>query len=598
MDFLRAQFPFDRLTHDELALVEAHLETLTVPHGTILLQQGGEPSRYLYVIKDGMVHFLRDGRIAQILEEGDMFGFPSMLNGGAPAVDVVAQDTVTVYTIPRHVFHELVKNVDFAEFFLKTLSERLRSMSPMAGASPLSGNITAPVAELVTRPPIFVPETATVEQAAKAMRRAWASSVLVDSTPPGIVTDRDLRTRVLANGLGPETSVADIMSSPVKSLTAESPVYGALLFMLQQNIHHLPLTRHEEIIGVVTDTDLLRFQAKNPLFLLQQLERMDTAEQLAQYSLDVAGTVETLVQGGLDVPQIGRIVGSLNAALVRKLLQLAEAELGPPPTPYAWVVFGSGGRWEQVILTDQDNALIYEEESPAAEQYFAELTAHVAQNLILAGFPECPGGYMATNWRKPLSAWLEIFNKWIETPNPQALMEVGIFFDFRPVSGTLSLKPLEDMLIRAGRNKIFLAHLANAALQFQPPLGFLWRIRNEGGWVDLKTGGIAPIVGLARTYGLESRAAFRATIDRLHAAAKTGALSRQGADMLIETFSFLMRLRLKAQLESIKRGEPPTNKLQLSTISSLEKRHLKDAFMAIRDMQNATAQRFRTDYLG
>jgi len=598
MDFIRSQFPFDRLTQVELALVEESLEALTIAPGTVILRQGGEPCRYLYVIKEGLVHFLRDGRIAQILEEGDMFGFPSMLNGGAPAVDVVTQDSVLVYAIPEDVFHRLVQNVDFAEFFLKSLSERLRSMTPFPGTSSLSGNITIPVEQLIPRPPIFISRDATVKEAAQTMRRAWASSVLVEGSPPGIVTDRDLRTRVLANGLGPDTPVAQVMSSPVKSLTAENPVYGALLFMLQENIHHLPLTQHEDIVGVVTDTDLLRFQAKNPLFLLQQLERMASVEHLARYSLDIAGTVEALAEGGLDVPQIGRIVGSLNAALVRKLLQLAEAELGPPPTPYTWVVFGSGGRWEQVILTDQDNALIYADDTPAAKQYFADLTTRVVNNLLVAGFPECSGGYMATNWHKPLAEWLDIFNGWIEAPTPQALMEVGIFFDFRPVFGTLSLKPLESLLIRARRNKIFLAHLANAALQFHPPIGFLWRIRNEGGWVDLKTGGIAPVVGLARTYGLESRTAFRSTLDRLQAAAETGALSKPGADMLMETFSFLMRLRLKAQLESIKSGQPPTNKLQINAISSLERRHLKDAFMAIRDMQNATAQRFRTDYLG
>lgn len=598
MDFIRSQFPFDRLTRTELALVEQNLEIQTIPAGTIILQQGGESCHFLYVIAEGMVHFLRDGRIAQILEEGDMFGFPSMLNGGAPAVDVVARDAVSVYAIPEATFHELVKNTEFAEFFLKSLSERLRSLTPFPGTSALSGNITVPVKQLITRPPLFVPATASVEEAAQAMRRAWASSVLVEGSPPGIVTDRDLRTRVLANGLGPNTPVADVMSCPVKSLTAESPVYGALLFMLQENIHHLPLTQHESIVGVVTDTDLLRFQAKNPLFLLQQLEQMDSAKNLSRYTLDVAGTVETLAQGGLDVPQIGRIVGSLNAALVRKLLQLAEADLGPPPTPYVWIVFGSGGRWEQLILTDQDNAIIYGDDTPAAKEYFDHLSKHMVNNLMIAGFPECPGGYMATNWHKPLSEWLEIFNGWIETPTPQALMEVGIFFDFRPVFGTLSLKPLENLLIRAGRNKIFLAHLANAALQFHPPIGFLNRIRNEGGWVELKKGGIAPVVGLARIYGLETRTPFRSTLDRLQAAAESGALSKPGADMLKETVSFLMRLRLKAQLESIKNGEQPTNKLQLSTISSLERRHLKDAFMAIRDMQNSTAQRFRTDLLG
>ncbi|MCB0214802.1 MAG: cyclic nucleotide-binding protein, partial [Anaerolineae bacterium] len=207
-------------------------------------------------------------------------------------------------------------------------------------------------------------------------------------------------------------------------------------------------------------------------------------------------------RGGLGAPQIGRIISTLNDTLISRLVQLAEEELGPPPMPYAWIVFGSEGRSEQALLTDQDNALVYAEPSDAARDYFASLAAFVVDRLVAAGFPPCPGGYMATNWCMPLGEWQDLFAGWIARPEPQALMEAGIFFDFRRVHGDLSLEPLERQLADAHANGIFLAYMAQAANTFAPPLGFFNRIRSEDGFVDLKKGGIAPVVGLARALAL------------------------------------------------------------------------------------------------
>lgn len=253
---------------------------------------------------------------------------------------------------------------------------------------------------------------------------------------------------------------------------------------------------------------------------------------------------------------------------------------------------------EQTLLTDQDNALIYQDDLPEARPYFAHLADFVVQGLLQAGFPPCPGGYMATRWHKPLTEWERLFDRWIQQPSPQELLEAQIFFDFRPVRGNLSLQSLEQLVTHSGQRRIFLAQMARSALQFRPPLGFFRRIREEEGGVDLKKGGIAPIVSLARVYALEAQSPARGTLERLEAAARAGKLSAEGAENLAEAFNFLTRLRLREQLGALRRREAPGNKVPLEALSALERRHLKEAFVLLRELQEALGQRFQTDLLG
>jgi CBS domain-containing protein len=590
LDFIYAQPPFNCLTEAELNLTKQTLEISTVEKGVHILTQDGPPSKYLYLIREGAVRYVRDGKVIQVLEEGDLFGYPSMLNQEAASSDVIAEEKTTLYCIPEKTFRELIDNAQFAEFFLKSLSERLQQHISLEQPS-LGGDLTTLVGDLIIRPPVLISPAATVAEAAQAMRQAWVDAVLVQDTPPGIVTDRDFRIRVLAEELGPETPVRQVMSRPLKTLSADTPVHGALLFMLEEDIHHVPLTQKGQVMGIVTANDILRHQAKSPLYFLRQLEQLDTTEILSRYALEVSGSVEMLFKGGLDVAQIGRVIASLNDALLRRLLREAEADLGPPPTPYAWLVFGSEGRMEQALLTDQDNALAYLEDTAETRQYFKSLTQRVINGLIEAGFPPCPGGYMATKWCYPRQEWEELFQGWVRNPNPQALLEIAIFFDFRAVHGELSLEPLERIIQEAGKNDIFLAHLTRAALEFRPPLSFFRRIRAEDGQVDLKAGGIAPVVSMARVYALQADVRSRSTFERLEAAQEAGVLSRGGAETLIETYRFLFQLRLRDQLAAVEASQPPDNKVQLEALSPMEKRHLKDAFLAIREMQEAISQR-------
>jgi CBS domain-containing protein len=452
---------------------------------------------------------------------------------------------------------------------------------------PPEQSLTLPVKYLIKHPPVFIDEAATVAQAASVMQNANIGSVLVAANPPGIVTDRDLRGRVLAAGLGSETPARQVMSRPLKTLDSDAPVFAALHLMLEEHIHHLALVEEGKIIGVISSTDLLRHEGTSAFYLRRMLESVKDPKSIAHYSREVAATVQTLFQGGLGTVQIGRIVSSLNDALVKRLVGLAERELGPAPTDFAWIVFGSEGRLEQALLTDQDNGLIYREESERARVYFAALAERVVNGLIQVGFPPCAGGFMATRWCKPLEQWRSLFAGWVRTPEPQALLDAAIFFDFRPVAGGLSLQPLDDILVGAKTEKVFIAHMAQGALAFQPPLGLFNRLRSDEGKIDVKKGGLAPIVGLARAAALAGGSLERSTLERLAAAGKSGTLfSQDDAAELAEIFQLLLHLRLRQQLDSLQANRPVDNTVQVNLLSTSERRHLKEGFVMIRRIQD------------
>lgn len=597
VDFLRTQHPFDHLTDQELETVAQGVTTRSLEAGTSILVQGGDVSQCLHVVGEGEVNLVRDGVVVKVLEKGDCFGFPSIISQRPPAFHAVAQDQVTVHCIPAAVFKQLLDNVKFAEYFLKDLGERLQRVTARSATS-ISGELTAALADLDIRPLITVDPNANVGQAAQAMRSSRDDVALVMADPPGIITDHDFQVKVLAEGLGPDTPVSQVMTQPVHTLPADDLVHTALLFMLEQKIHHLPVTRDGRIEGIISATDLLRHQTRNPLYLMRQLENLDSGEALGGYAADVTSMVERLFHGGLKVAQIGRILASINDTLIRRLLKMAENDLGPPPCPYAWLVFGSEGRMEQALITDQDNALAYLEETPEARVYFPKLAAHVVDNLMKAGFPPCPGGYMATHWCHPLQWWKKTMQRWIASPTGENLMVSAIFFDFRSVAGALAVDDLNELVTGAADNQLFMATLAAAALHFRAPMGLFKRIRSEDGRVDIKTGGVAPLVSMARVYGLQSRSLAKSTRERFEAAVAAGQLDADKGRDAVETYRFLLQLRLGTQLAAMQAGEAPDNQLHLKLLTSREHRHLKDAFGAIRELQSSTAQHFQVQALG
>jgi CBS domain-containing protein len=587
VQFVLEHPPFDRLDDGAAELVASSLETMFFAEGARILERGGDPSGHLYVIRKGAAELTVAGDVVQALEEGDTFGFPSLLGGAPPAFDVVATEDMLVHRIPEGVFNQLMEQPSFAAFWLKGLADRLRRALPAEPAAP-GGDLATPVERLVGRPPVTIGPAATVAEAARLMRSERVSSVIVDSDPPGIITDRDLRARVVAEGRGSGTPAIDVMSRPLKTLSANTPVHGALLLMLEEGVHHLPVVRGEGIVGLVTDTDLLRHQARSPLYLRKSLERTGSPETLAGYSREIAEMAGSLFYGGLDTTSIGRVIASLNDALTVRLLRLAEEDLGAPPTPYAWIVYGSQGRTEQLVITDQDNALVYLEESAEAAGYFDTLVARVAVGLQAAGFPEYQGRAITASRHVGLDDLRKIILGWVHVPDPEAILSASMLLDRRKVFGGLDLAPVESLMRASADEGLFMRNLAGDALRFAPPLS-LWRtIRNQEA-VDLKRGGIAPIVHLARLYALRAHRWELSTVDRLAAASEEGTLSSEASGELTESFRFLLGLRLDHQLRALLSGAQPADAVDSRVLSPRDRRHLKDAFLVVRRIQKATA---------
>jgi CBS domain-containing protein len=592
--FLRGTPPFHALPEALFEPAARSLEIGFYPAGSRLVRRGEAPLEHLYVIRKGAVRLERDGQTLQILEEGEIFGYTSLITNEA-TLDVVVEEDLLAYRLPRAQFQALLADARFAGHFAVGLAERLKYSLEHSQVATFQADLSAPVSQLVRRPPVRVPADATVGQAARLMRELHVSSVVVQTDPEGIVTDRDFRNRVLAEGLGPDTPVTRVFTQGLRTVPGDAPVYEAWTQLLDSGVHHLPVMRNGEMIGVVTANDLLKATAQGPVAVLRRVERLASREHLPGYGSRVVEMASALLSGGLDATVIAGYVARLNDALMHRILSWCETELGPPPCPYAWIVSGSEGRMEQTLLTDQDNALIHAADGPGAAEYFRRLAERANDDLEAAGFPRCPGGYMAREWRGPVGEWVERFNGWVAEHGPQTLMRAAIFVDYRKVYGHLDLAPFAAAVKRAGKDRLFLLSLAKAALDARPPPSLLLRLKGESSEVNIKSQGITPIVYLARCYGLEVGAESSNTLARLDAAVRAGLMGTHARALVGEAFRFLLGLRLRLQLRMVAEGRPPTNSVALADLSTIERSRLKESFKAIRDWQDLAAYRYRTD---
>ncbi|MGH9009028.1 MAG: DUF294 nucleotidyltransferase-like domain-containing protein [Acidimicrobiia bacterium] len=587
MTYVRDRSFLGRLDDGTLATLNRSLEIVYLPAGARILERGGPPATHLFLVRSGSVRLEREDGLVLLIEEGELFGYRSLLSGDPPAFEARAETDVLCYRFPADVARPVLEHPVVSVALAQGLADRLRAVSPSVRVAALpDAGLATRLRDLVTRAPVMVEPGTAVSETARVMREAGVSSVLVAGPEHGILTDRDLRNRVLAADRSAATPVEEVATHPALTLDAAAPLIEAVLFMLEHNVHHIVVEDEGRVVGVVTDSDVLRQQARSPLYVLRAVERAEDPSALAGYSSELADVVRHLVATGVGAASIGRIVSALNDTLVRTLVRLAEQDLGPAPAPWAWMVLGSEGRLEQTMLTDQDNAMVFAAEAAGNEEavgWFRGLAAQVVDGLVQSGFPPCPGGYMATNWNRPLPDFIDQFRDWMATPDPDALLGAAIFFDFRRVAGTLDLEPLEGLLDEAPEAELFLAHLAASAASIRPPVGAFRRILVKDGAVDLKRGAVGPVVALARVYGLTAGSRARATLDRLAAAVDAGVLSSEGGENLSEAFRFVLDLRLDAQLEELAAGEPLDNDVELDRLAPLERHHLKDALVAIRD---------------
>ena len=462
--------------------------------------------------------------------------------------------------------------------------------------------LSARAETLASRPILTCAPDDTVTQAARRMRDRRVSSLIVDSRPPGLVTGCDLRDRVLAAGLDPDTPVRQVMTTPLHTIPADSTIFRQLhgqldgevvLAMVDRDIHHLPLTRQGRLVGMVTDTDLLRRESHHPLLVRRQLDRAAGPEELAASAHEVTTAAAQLVRVGTPPADVTRFLTSAHDALYVRAARDGEAALGPPPCPYALLVLGSGARRESTLRTDQDHAMVLADDAPpGADGWFAALAEHLAATLERCGLVRCPGNIMATNpaRRVPLGAWQEQFIRWMEEPEEDAVLAAATYFDAET--------PLRRIAGQAAGNRRFLGRLAVAALWRRPPLGLLHHLRGDHhGRIDLKAHGTAPIVDLARLLTLEAGDPAVTTTARLQAAADHGTAGTAATD-LAAAFESLQQLRLRHQAEQLAAGAVPDDAIPLAELTALQRRWLKDTAELLRTCQESVRIAYRTDLIG
>ncbi|HET7754619.1 MAG TPA: DUF294 nucleotidyltransferase-like domain-containing protein [Anaeromyxobacteraceae bacterium] len=586
--YLRATEPFNALPLPLFEQASASAEIGFYPAGSRLATAGGAPLDHLYVIRRGSVRLERAGQVVQVLEEGETFGYTSLITNAA-ALDVLVEEDLLAYRISRPAFDLLLQDARFASHFATGLAERLKSSlrhSPVATFQP---NLSVAVSELVRRPAVWVAPDVTVGDAAEVMRRERISSVLVRGEPPGIVTDRDFRNRVLAAGLGPETPISHVLTRAVISVDETTPVHDAWTVLLDAGVHHLGVQRGREIAAVLTSSDLLRVTARGPVAVLRRVERLQSRKSLPEYGKHVAEMSSALLAAGLEVTVIQGFVARLNDALVKRILSWAEADLGPPPARYAWIVFGAEGRMEQTLLTDRENAIVYDDAATGARSWFEALAALVNDDLTTAGFPSSAGRRTAAQWHGTIAEWTAGIEDALDV-HPR---DAGVYFDLRRVAGALEVAPLESLLAHAHDRRNVVRMLAKASLGFRPPATLVVRVRAPS--LNLKKDAILPVALLARCYAVELACPARSTLDRIEAARAAGLIGEQVAATISSAYRFLLELRLRWNLRQLASGAPLSDDLSLSALSAIERNRLKDSLRAILAWQEKAAYRYQVD---
>jgi len=622
IDFLREVPPFQFLDDSTLKDIISDASMEFYPKGTFIQYQGGAAPDFVYVIKKGAVKVFIKNESDEIFidyrGEGDLIGYLLIFGGTKARANVVTIDDTICYLIKRETIQNLLyTNSAVREYFNKSFLTRYldktfkeiqdRNLVYSGGDKIL---FTMPVGEIASKDIIKASQNLSIQEAAEIMSNYRISClILVDAqgTPSGIITDRDLRDKVIAKGKNCQDPVTDIMSAPSVRSDAKEYCFEAILKMVKHNVHHLLITKDGKLKGVLTNHDLMLIQGTSPLSIVKDIESQNTVNALIPVSTKINSIIGSLLNEGAKASGITRIISEINDRLVRKILELAEDRFGEPPVPYCWIVFGSEGRKEQTFKTDQDNALIYHdptdpEMEDAAKEYFRDFTLFVRDGLLKCGFPLCPADFMATNpmWCQPLHVWRKYFTNWIATPTADAVLNSTTFFDFRAVHGEIRLLDwLKDFTLSMTKDsKIFLGYIANLAIKNMPPIGFLktFVVEKSGEHKDklnMKVKGLAPLVDIVRLFALEKGIQETSTIERIHALKDKHTIIKEYADELLHAFEFIMRLRILHQFEQLKEGRDIDNFINPNTLSNLEKRIAKETFHLISKIQDLIIERYK-----
>ncbi|MAC46886.1 DUF294 nucleotidyltransferase-like domain-containing protein [Oceanospirillum beijerinckii] len=603
--FLAQYPPFNELPEEEVNRVACQVEISYYRAGTDVYQFGDE-IKDLCVIRSGAVEiYRRNGNLYNRLSEGDLFGQLGLLMGNKIRLPSRTIEDSLLYFIPEAIFSELCEKFEAFSDFVE-VDDRSRLNNAVARQKESNELMISKVTALISRGPVCMETNATVRQAAQKMSEESVSSLLVMRQPKnedetglqlaGIITDRDLRNRVVATGLDLDTPVTEVMTDQPKTLDDDAYAFEAMLTMLRYNLHHLPVLDNGTPVGVLATSDIIRYESQSSLYMVSNILRRQSVDELAQLSKDIPACFVRMVHEDANSHMIGSAMSVIGRSFKQRLLELAEESLGPPPIPYCFLALGSMARDEQLLATDQDNALIldnrYNKEKHG--EYFEALAQFVSDGLDACGYRYCTGGIMATNprWRKTRVEWEQCFAQWIDDPDPEALLNSSIFFDLDGVWGKTDwANQLNTFIVRkTRRSPHFLGCLARNALSRTPPLGFFkdFVMEQDGqhrNSMNLKRRGTAPTADLVRVHALAVGSRAQNSFERLDDVIKADILPKNRGRDMKDALEFISMVRIRHQALDIEAGRKPDNNIEPENLTDFERRNLKEAFQVLSNGQ-------------
>nr|WP_283648868.1 putative nucleotidyltransferase substrate binding domain-containing protein [Alteromonas macleodii] len=595
-DFLNTSAPFDVLDKEQKLELVKHTELIYLTADNVGDLQKGKSS--LFLIQNGQFSVQDSDAPLRHLSEGDYFGYTNIMEKRNFSLSISVDSPGLVYCFEASAVTPLFELPAIRNFF-----DGLRNNALQNHAISDSNSmwLYKGLEDVINKSPVSVDIETSITVAAQIMTNQKVSSLLVTREDKliGIITDRDLRSRVVAASLDIHLPVSHIMTPNPAQIMGNRTLFDALALMTERNIHHLPVIDQQTLVplGMVTASDIIRHQRGNVLFIIGELSKAENLYELTRLSWQLPHYFSAHAKKAGDYDIAGKILSQATDIMTRKLIGFFQQANGKAPMMFAWLVYGSQAREDQTMGSDQDNGLLLAERpSEAQAEYFAKMADYVCNGLAKCGIKLCDGNIMASNpkLRLSLEEAIEEAKRWVKAPTKDAIMHFNIFLDVRCAAGDISLfKQLQRQRAPLMKQNMFLAALTRNSNEISVPLSMFQKFiyekgRKEKDVIDLKTRAVALINNIARIYALADGVTLPNTLARLDALSENSQLSKRDATNLRDIWLFLNRLRWRHQLEN----KVTDNRVSVSSLSSIEKHQLKAAFKAIERTNQAMVMKF------
>ncbi len=592
-EFLQSIHPFDKLDNTQLQLCQKHINIGYYPKDTLIISPTNI-ANYFFIIIKGEVNEYNNDELSAVYHSEDSFDADSLMYGKTNSKFVVSEELIC-YELDKKAFLDLLNlNQSFKDFYLKDLSSRLQSLKKREYSNDMSGFMVARVNEIYLHKPCIVNVDTSINDAIKKSIEYKTSTIIVKNNDKyGIVTDSVLKKEVLLKNKSLNDNIDDIAVYPFVCVDYDDFLFQVLLLLTQHSIKRVGVLKQNELIGTIDQIDILSYFANHVHLIAVQIQKAKTPYDLKIASEDITKTVKSLFVKSVKTTYIAKMVAQLNAKVYEKLFELIiPAQL---QKKCSLLVMGSEGRDEQILKTDQDNALIIKDEVDIEQfrGYMDDFTDY----LIEFGFPRCDGNIMVSNpyWCKSYSEFKNQIDSWLNGSNMEDYMNLAIFFDAKAVAGDkILIDGLKQNIFEKIDNKdVFMAYFAKATLAFDTPIGIFSNIITKDDEIDLKKGAIFAIVQGIRALALENKVTQHSTIARIKKLNELGILEKDLASELIEAFGLLLRLKLQTQIEKLNENQSIDNKIKFSNLSKIQRDMLKDSFQIVNKFKKFITNHFR-----